>query len=122
MADSSLKSNKILITNPYSKDKVPEITVIEMQGSVENTLNKDFRGLDLGKLKKNSIGKYELLIENSKLTGEFVKLENPQIILAKEDGQLVVKAIIKEKILFSKRPAPVIKRAGSPGSRIKSKY
>ena len=52
-------------------------------------------------------------IENSKIVGEVIKLDKPQIVYKKWEGYLEVQAVIREKLLFSKRPTPLtnIKRS-----------
>ena len=45
------------------------------------------------------------------MVGELEKLEKPQLVYKKEKGELLIQAIIREKILFSERPTPVIKKS-----------
>jgi Ctf8 len=81
-----------------------DITIIEMQGEVQYCDKLD--GIKLGKIEKGE-QKCKLTIGNHNLKGKIENLSRPLSLIQKVNGNLQIIGIIKQKIIFSERPAPI---------------
>ena len=93
-----------------------ELVLIELQGSLDHSIEKDFYGMYLGKLEEKNNG-YILTIGNHILEGKKVTLKDPYIICSKyhKNGDdkkhfdtVKIRKIIKTKINFNLRPTPIL--------------
>jgi chromosome transmission fidelity protein 8 len=115
---------------------VPEFTMVELQGVVTSTLNKELKGQKLGELVQQEDPKTaRLMIGTQILKGKVIQLAKPLVLLDKtavqakdQDGDVdmercedgasgeyiwKIKAIIRSKILFNSRPIPITQYTAS---------
>jgi len=85
-------------------ENVKELYMIEMQGEVQ--YSGPFDGIRLGKLEEDG-QRCKFMIGNHILKGKLEILAKPLCLLEKLNGNLVLTAMIKKKIIFSERPAPI---------------
>ena len=90
-----------------------EIILIELQGSLEHSLEKSFHDMYLGKLENNDKDNYTLTIGNHILVGKKSALKNPFILCSKchkneKENKIKILNIIKNKISFNLRPTPIL--------------
>lgn len=93
-----------------------ETILIELQGSLEHTLEKDFNNMYLGKFEQVDDVSYTLTIGNHILTGKRSKLKDPFLLCSKvkknsnkeEENKIHIINVIKEKICFNLRPTPIL--------------
>jgi hypothetical protein len=90
-----------------------EIILIELQGSLEHSIEKSFHDMYLGKLEHGDNNDYTLTIGNHILVGKKMELKNPFILCSKchkneKDNKIKILNIIKNKISFNLRPTPIL--------------
>lgn len=88
-----------------------EIILIELQGSLEHSIEKSYHDMYLGKLEKGDKDNYTLTIGNHILVGKKSELKNPFILCSKchqNDNKIKILNIIKNKISFNLRPTPIL--------------
>ncbi|CAO1624093.1 unnamed protein product [Sympodiomycopsis kandeliae] len=95
-----------------------ELLLIELQGSIELSTSSsvaDEEGVLIGEVSfHQDAKKVTLLLSHHKLEGHIVNLVKPLAVLKKEKDtsrqgtQYDVMCIVRKKILFSKRPEPVV--------------
>jgi len=87
-----------------------EAVIIELQGSIE--IEGEKLGEFIGNLDVTNIEKPTLKIAHHLLEGRLVKLQKPLAVLLRNDGADPVSfdmvAIVKQKLVFSKRPVPIV--------------
>ena len=90
-----------------------EIVMIELQGSLEHSIEKSFHDMYLGKLEKTDNEDYTLTIGNHILVGKKSAMKNPFILCSKchkgdNEDKIKILNIIKNKISFNLRPTPIL--------------
>ena len=92
-----------------------EIIIIELQGSLEHTVEKSFHDMYLGKLEEGDNDDYTLTIGNHILVGRKIALKKPFILCSKckrsdneNENKIKIVNIIKNKISFNLRPTPIL--------------
>ena len=90
-----------------------EIILIELQGSLEHSIEKSYHDMYLGKLEHGEKDDYTLTIGNHILVGKKAALKNPFILCSKchkneKDNKIKILNIIKNKISFNLRPTPIL--------------
>ena len=92
-----------------------EIILIELQGSLEHSIEKSFHDMYLGKLEHGDQNDYTLKIGNHILVGKKSTLKNPFILCSKchkneneNENKIKILNIIKTKISFNLRPTPIL--------------
>lgn len=85
-------------------ENLKELCIVELQGEIQYIENLD--GMNLGKYEETG-QKCKLTIGNHVLRGKIEDLPKPLLLVQKVSGTLVVTGIIKKKVLFSERPAPI---------------
>ncbi|OAO14166.1 chromosome transmission fidelity protein 8 [Blastocystis sp. ATCC 50177/Nand II] len=89
--------------------------IIELQGTLHNCNEAPLNGCDLGTLQWTN-GNPVLRIGNHLCEGKVVKLQKPILVTSRgEDSEsehngphYVIEAIVREKLLFSNRPRPLL--------------
>ncbi|KAF8348918.1 Ctf8-domain-containing protein [Amanita rubescens] len=105
---------------PLAKISHDEYVLIELQGKVNVECNDgaDRNGQLVGNLKIDEVGnKPTLTIGHHLLEGKIVSLTKPLAILVRsemgghstDDKEWCIAALVKRKIVFSKRPMPINK-------------
>lgn len=108
-------------------------TILDMQGSVVARDGESVAGLEIGSLSVKNVsarpqarcagghlsrsqGVPELVIGSQRLVGAFKKLAKPLAVLQKNRGddgvEYEVLVVIREKITFTTRPKPIVRRTG----------
>ena len=90
--------------------------LIEIQGSIEHSIETKFNFMFLGKLTQVSEDSYIIGIGNHQISGKKVKLKNPFFLCHKSkrgtednpENKIQILQIIEYKILFNKRPTPLL--------------
>ena len=84
-----------------------EIVMIELQGSLEHSIEKTYHDMYLGKLEVTDNDDYTLTIGNHILVGRKVEIKNPFILCSKckrseneDENKIKIINIIKTKISF----------------------
>ena len=92
-----------------------EIVMIELQGSLEHSIEKSYHDMYLGKLEKTDNEDYTLTIGNHILVGKKTPIKNPFILCSKchksdneNENKIKILNIIKNKISFNLRPTPIL--------------
>lgn len=85
-------------------ENIKELFMIEIQGEIE--YNDCIDGVRVGKLEEGQ-QKCKLTIGNHVLRGKIEHFAKPLVVVEKQDGNLQVIGLIKKKIIFSERPAPI---------------
>ena len=92
-----------------------EIILVELQGSLEHSIEKSYHDMYLGKLDQGENDDYTLTIGNHILVGKKSALKNPFILCSKchkneneKDNKIKILNIIKNKISFNLRPTPIL--------------
>ena len=85
-------------------DTLKEILMIEMQGEIQYSDKLD--GLKLGRLEEGT-QKCKFTIGIHVLRGKVEFLSKPLAVVEKSNENLIFTGIIKKKIIFSERPAPI---------------
>ena len=92
-----------------------EIVMIELQGSLEHSIEKAYHDMYLGKLEKTDNEDYTLTIGNHILVGKKTPIKNPFILCSKchksdneNENKIKILNIIKNKISFNLRPTPIL--------------
>ena len=90
-----------------------EIVIVELQGSLEHTVEKSYHDMYLGKLEHGDNNDYTLTIGNHILVGKKSELKHPLILCSKchkneKDNKIKILNIIKNKISFNLRPTPIL--------------
>ena len=92
-----------------------EILLIELQGSLEHSIEKTYHDMYLGKLEHGDNDDYTFTIGNHILVGKKVALKNPFILCSKcqktsneKENKIKIVNIIKNKISFNLRPTPIL--------------
>ena len=92
-----------------------EIVMIELQGSLEHSVEKSFHDMYLGKIELTDNEDYTLTIGNHILVGKKSTLKNPFILCSKckksnneNENKIKILNIIKKKIIFNLRPTPIL--------------
>ena len=92
-----------------------EIILVELQGSLEHSIEKSYHDMYLGKLDHGENDDYTLTIGNHILVGKKSALKNPFILCSKchknvneKDNKIKILNIIKNKISFNLRPTPIL--------------
>ena len=92
-----------------------EIVIVELQGSLEHTVEKSYHDMYLGKLEQGDNDDYTLTIGNHILVGRKSTLKNPFLLCSKchkgdkdNDNKIKIVNIIKNKISFNLRPTPIL--------------
>ena len=92
-----------------------EIVMIELQGSLEHSIEKSYHDMYLGKLEVTDNDDYTLTIGNHILVGRKVEIKNPFILCSKckksnneNENKIKIINIIKKKIIFNLRPTPIL--------------
>ena len=92
-----------------------EIILIELQGSLEHSIEKSYHDMYLGKLERGDNNDYVLTIGNHILVGKKSELKNPFILCSKckksedeRENKIKIVNIIKNKISFNLRPTPIL--------------
>jgi len=98
---------------------IPEMVLIEFQGDIECP-NDDFQGQLLTQLqaRPNPTGngiKYSIDIGIHHIEGEVKKMDKMLLVtknkvISQEEARMEVVGICKEKIVFNKRPTPVLRQ------------
>ena len=94
-----------------------EMIILEFQGSFEHNQyeSDEFGDLDLGTLQPAKFGAnmFELLVGNQIMKGKKSKLAKPMLMTERvrnvqtNQVEMVIKAVIREKIEFQTRPTPL---------------
>ena len=92
-----------------------EIVIIELQGSLEHSVEKSYHDMYLGKLETGDNDDYTLTIGNHILVGRKTSLKKPFILCSKckksdneNENKIKIVNIIKNKISFNLRPTPIL--------------
>ncbi|XP_056643922.1 chromosome transmission fidelity protein 8 homolog [Diorhabda sublineata] len=95
-----------------SKPLSDEWSIIELQGDLKSHSESNFEGQFIGDLQYTKTGIPILIIGHHLIYGKETKIEKPFALIEKQevDGKIefVVKAIIKNKIIFKTRPKPIV--------------
>ena len=91
--------------------------LIEIQGSIQHSIEKKFNYMFLWKLTKLSEDSYMLNIGNHQIIGKKTKLKNPFLLCHKckrenegvdNKDKIQIMQVIEYKILFNSRPTPLL--------------
>ena len=92
-----------------------EIILIELQGSLEHSVEKSYHDMYLGKLERGEKDDYTLTIGNHIIVGKKSALKNPFILCSKcqksdneNNNKVKILNIIRNKISFNLRPTPIL--------------
>lgn len=85
-------------------ENLKELCMLELQGEIQYVENLD--GLNLGKYEESG-QRCKLAIGNHVLKGKIEELSKPLFLVQKVSGTLVVVGLIKKKVTFFERPAPI---------------
>ncbi len=93
-----------------------EIILIELQGSLEHSIEKSYHDMYLGRLERGEKDDYTLTIGNHIIVGKKSALKNPFILCSKchkndtenNNNKIKILNIIKNKISFNLRPTPIL--------------
>lgn len=90
-----------------------EIILIELQGSLEHSIEKSYHDMYLGRLERGEKDDYTLTIGNHIIVGKKSALKNPFILCSKcqknaKENKIKILNIIKTKISFNLRPTPIL--------------
>ncbi|KAG5898117.1 hypothetical protein JTB14_006329 [Gonioctena quinquepunctata] len=89
-----------------------EWAIIELQGDLKSHTESDFKGQFIGDLHYGKSGTPLLIIGHHLMYGKEAKMEKPFALLEKkrtgDDAEYLVKAIIRNKIIFKTRPKPIV--------------
>ncbi|XP_028139461.1 chromosome transmission fidelity protein 8 homolog [Diabrotica virgifera virgifera] len=93
-------------------DQTDECAIIELQGDLKSHSDSSFEDQFIGDLHYTKSGIPLLIIGHHLLYGKVAKMEKPFALMEKQekDGKtcFVVKAIIRNKIIFKTRPKPIV--------------